>query len=192
MIWAQRQNLDLSKVLAQAHGRRTVDTIQAVAPTLDAAREAAVFEANEANDVDGIVVLPGGREMLSALPDSRWAVVTSGSRSLALARLGYAQLPVPLCLVTADDVEQGKPDPECYRRAAELLWVTAADCIVIEDAPAGIAAAQAAAMRVIAVSTTHTSTELAAADFRVSSLGEIAVRRAATADAGGIELEISA
>jgi sugar-phosphatase len=193
LIWAQRHDLELPVVLGQAHGRRTIDTIRAVAPMLDAEREARAFEAAEAGDVDGIVVLPGARELLSVLPGSSWAVVTSGTRSLALARLRYATLPVPSCLVTADDVEHGKPEPECYRRASELLGVAADDCVVIEDAPAGIAAARAASMRVIAVTTTHPDDELTAADVLVGSLREIAVRSAAPTDAyGAIELELGA
>jgi mannitol-1-/sugar-/sorbitol-6-phosphatase len=171
--WAARHGLDLAHVLAEAHGRRTVDTIRAVAPALDVEREATVFEEAEAADVEGIVALPGALDLLTALPESRWAVVTSGSRPLALGRLHATGLPVPPCLVTADDVDEGKPDPQGYLRAAGLLGRAPRECVVVEDTPAGIAAAQAASMRSIAVATTHPREALLGADVCIASLAEL-------------------
>jgi sugar-phosphatase len=121
-----------------------------------------------------------------------WAVVTSGTRALALARFRYAALPVPTSLVTADDVTEGKPHPECYARAATLLSVSPADCIVVEDTPAGIAAAHAASMRAIALTTTYEREALAEADFCIETLAAMGVRSlgGATQPPSTLELEL--
>jgi mannitol-1-/sugar-/sorbitol-6-phosphatase len=191
-IWAKRHGLDLAEVLAQAHGRRTVDTIRAVAPELDANSEAQTLDEAEASDREGIIALPGSADLVSSLPKGLWAVVTSGTRALALARLGYAGLPMPASLVTADDVAEGKPHPECYAKAARLLSVSPAECIVVEDTPAGVAAAQAASMRAVAVTTTHQREALAKADFCIDTLAAMRVSRlwAATQRTATLELEL--
>ena len=87
--------------------------------------------------------MPGAIELVRSIPEGRWGVVTSGTRHLASARLKLAGIPVPKVMVTADDVVNGKPHPEPYLKGAELLGVNPAECLVIEDAPAGIRAAHA-------------------------------------------------
>jgi sugar-phosphatase len=190
--WAERHGLDLAEVLAQAHGRRTADTIRAVAPELDAEGEARTFNEAEASDREGLIALPGSADLVRSLPKELWAVVTSGTRALALARLRYAGLPEPASLVTADDVTEGKPHPECYAKAARLLSLSPADCIVVEDTPAGIAAAHAASIRAIAVTTTHEREALAEADFYIDTLAGMKVSRlgAATQRTATLELEL--
>ena len=121
-------------------------------------------------NVDGLLPLPGARELVSSVPADRFAVVTSGSRALAVARLRAAGLPVPKVLVTAEQVEAGKPDPAGYLRAAALLGVDPSECLVLEDAPAGVAAGLAAGMTVIAVLTTNDESALRAAHSRVLNL----------------------
>ena len=106
----------------------------------------------ETSDVDGVVAMPGAQAVLS-LP--RVAIATSSTAALARARLAAAGLPEPDVLVTADQVENGKPAPDPYLLAAERLGVDPASCLVFEDAPAGIAAGRAAGMTVWAVATTH-------------------------------------
>ena len=108
-----------------------------------------------------------------------------GSRALATARLQHAGLPTPSLLVCAEDVMSGKPEPECYLKAAELLGVRPGDCVVIEDAPAGIRAARSAGMRVVAVASTHPPEELREADAVVGSLQEIRPSEAESGEAGG-------
>jgi sugar-phosphatase len=103
----------------------------------------------------------------------QWAVVTSGGRELATLRLAAVGFPVPEVLVTGDDVEHGKPDPEPYLRAAEALGVPAAECVVVEDAPAGVLAAKRAGMTVLAVATTHPAAALAQADQVFSGMTEV-------------------
>jgi mannitol-1-/sugar-/sorbitol-6-phosphatase len=159
--WAARHGLDPTPFL-EAHGRTSRDAIAELAPRLDLDVEVAVIDDREATDTAGVVALPGAREMLAC--DRPHAIVTSGGRRLALARLKAAGLPVPEVLVTADSVARGKPDPEPYRLAASLLALAPADCIVFEDAPAGVIAGKAAGMRVVALTTTVGAAELAHAD----------------------------
>lgn len=173
--WAQRHGLDIDKIMQVAHGRRTVETVRLVAPHLSADKEATELAKNEAVDTDGIVGIDGAARLLRSLPFNRWAVVTSGSRDTATTRLNHTHLPVPPILITASDVTQGKPDPEPYLLAAVRLGVSPAECVVVEDAPAGIQSAHAAGMPVIAVVTTHSIDDLANAEVVVKQLADIQV-----------------
>jgi mannitol-1-/sugar-/sorbitol-6-phosphatase len=173
--WALDHNLDPEPVIAHAHGRRSIETIRHFAPELDAEQENINVENMEIADKDGITALPGALDLLRRLPPNRFAVVTSGTRPLARARMQYAGLPWPQYSVTADDVVHGKPSPEPYLKGAALLGVGATDCLVFEDAPAGIQAARAAAMRVIALTTTCSLEELKAADAILPSLSSVKV-----------------
>jgi len=188
--WATRHRLQPRHVLAEAHGRRTTDTIRAVAPWLDVEAEARVLEEAETADTDGVVALPGAASLLEALSPSIWAVATSGTRRLATTRLTHAGLPLPAVLVTAEDVEHGKPDPQAYVAAAHALGVEPSRCLVVEDAPAGIAAGTAAGAIVLALATTFGASELRGADYLAPSLA--AVRLHSSAEAGGrFALEIA-
>jgi mannitol-1-/sugar-/sorbitol-6-phosphatase len=171
--WALSHGLDPVHVVEQAHGRRSIETIRAVAPELDAEKENIVVEQMEIDDKDGVTALPGAAELLSALPADRFTIVTSATRPLALARLGYAGLSVPSRIITADDVVHGKPSPEPYLKGAALLGFAANDCLVFEDTPAGIAAARAAGAQAIALHTTYPISALQAADTIVASLASI-------------------
>jgi sugar-phosphatase len=184
--WARRKGVDGDAVMAIAHGVRTIEVIRRVAPHLDADAEAWQIENEEANDQQGVRVMPGAGILVNSIPEGRWGVVTSGTRLLASARLRFCGLPVPKVLVTADDVEHGKPHPEPYFRGAERLGFKPADCLVIEDAPAGIRAARAAGMKVIALASTYPATKLGDADAVVAGLAQIQVG----AD-GGARLRIS-
>jgi sugar-phosphatase len=154
LAFSERHDLDPEHVLAMSQGRRTVDLIRRVAPQLDAEMEAAELEREEAASADGVRALPGARELVESVPADRFAIVTSGTRTVAVARLRAAGIPIPDVLVTAEQVEKGKPDPAGYLRAAELLGVDPADALVLEDAPAGVEAGLAAGMTVVAVLTT--------------------------------------
>lgn len=168
--WAVARGLDPDRVIAQAHGRRSIETIRAVAPQLDAAKENARVEQMEIDDKEGVVALPGADALLRALPQDRFAIVTSATRPLALARLSYAGLPAPENLVSADDVINGKPSAEPYLKGAELLGFAAGDCLVFEDTPAGISAGKKAGARVAALTNTYLSEMLQQADAIVRSL----------------------
>jgi mannitol-1-/sugar-/sorbitol-6-phosphatase len=173
--WAFDHGLDPEVVVDHAHRRRSLETIQIVAPQLDAEAENVRVEELEIAEKAGVIALPGAVALLRRLPRNRFTVVTSATRPLAVARLGYADLPVPPRFISADDVTEGKPAPEPYLKGAVLLGLSPADCIAFEDTHAGIAAAQAAGMLVIGLRTTYSSGELAAADFIVASLADVRV-----------------
>jgi len=187
--WAQENGLDPEKVLQTAHGVRTIEVVRIAAPHLDAEAEKAKIEARETADPN-IVVMPGAPELLASIPRGRWGVVTSGGRSLATTRMRRLGVPIPDVLVTADDVRRGKPDPEPYLKGAELLQVKPADCLVVEDAVAGIRAAHAAGMKVIALPSTYPPDELQDADTVVTGLDKIQVRPGGTA--GELEIQLTA
>ncbi|HEX9254573.1 MAG TPA: HAD-IA family hydrolase [Candidatus Angelobacter sp.] len=172
-VWAAIHGFDPAKVVAQAHGRRSIETIRAVAPAMDAEKENILVEQMEIDDKNGVTALPGAARLLAQLPDECFAIVTSATRSLAVARLGYARLPVPWYMITADDVVNGKPSPEPYLKGAALLGFAPADCVVFEDTPAGIASARASAMQAVALRTTYPAQELQAADAIVTSLEDV-------------------
>lgn len=153
--WAARNGIPAADVLAACHGRTSAATVAALAPRLDPAAEAARLEAAQALDTAELAEVPGAADLLAALPAHLWAVVTSGGRHLATARLRAAGLPVPEVLVTADDVREGKPSPEGYRAAAAALGVPSRLCVVVEDARPGVLAARAAGCRVLGVDGGH-------------------------------------
>lgn len=185
--WAARKGVDGDAIMAIAHGVRTVEVIRRVAPHLDVEAEAAAIENHEAHDQEGVVVMPGAVELVHSIPDGRWGVVTSGSRLLATNRLRFCGLPVPKTLVTSDDVTRGKPDPEPYLMGAERMGVKPADCVVIEDAPAGIQSGRAGGMKVIGMTSTYAAAALGEADVVVKRLGAIQV---AANGAGKLIVEI--
>jgi sugar-phosphatase len=168
--WAGAHDLDAATVVATAQGRPSREVVAVCAPALDAAAESKRIEAAHVGDQDGVVAIAGARELLAEVGADRLAVVTSCSPALAAARLQAAGLPVPHVMVTADQVARGKPDPEGYLRAAALLGAEPAACVVLEDAPAGVAAGLTAGMHVIAVLTSHPREELAGAHAFVPHL----------------------
>ena len=182
--WALRHALDPDALLHVVHGRRAIDTIREVAPQLDAEAELAALVEAEAGDVRGVTASPGAAALLPRLPRGSWAVVTSGVRAVALARLGAGALPLPPLLVPADEIARGKPDPEGYLTAAARLGVAPADCVVFEDAPAGLAAARAAGMRCVGLTSTHAASALAGADLIAPSLAGVRVTIDRTPDGG--------
>ncbi|WP_405981540.1 HAD-IA family hydrolase [Streptomyces sp. NBC_00158] len=168
----------------ELHGRPAAEIIAELLPEGVRARALARVEALEVADVPGgVVLLPGVKELLNALPAGRWAVVTSATRPLAEARLREAGIDFPE-LVTAEDVTRGKPDPEPFLLAARRLGVDPARCVVFEDAPAGLAAGRAAGMRTVALTTTHPAAELDA-EVVVSDLSAVS----ALVGEGGITVE---
>ena len=157
--WARQKGLDPEIFVPTIHGVRTIDTIRRLGrPDIDAEAEAIIMERREIEDTDGIVQIPGAAAFLASLPPDRWAIVTSASAELARARLGAAGLTVlPEVFVTAEDVVDGKPDPQCFLLAAARLGVDPAECLVFEDAPAGIRAGERAGADVMVVTRTHTA-----------------------------------
>ena len=164
--WAARHGVDPEAILAMSHGRRGDDVLaQFAPPEVDQAAELQWLAARELVERDGIVAVRGAATLLATLPVDRCAVVTSATRELTAVRMQAAALPMPRTLVGADDVVRGKPDPEGYQRAADLLDVDPARCLVIEDASAGLEAGRAIGARVIAVATTLSRDMLDAWDW---------------------------
>lgn len=154
--WAQRHGLSVEHVLSIMHGVRAVDTIRRLGlPGVDPVAEAEALTLDEIADVADVAEISGAAAMLATLPPDRWALVTSAPRALAQARFAAAGLPFPARSVTAEDVSRGKPAPDAFLLGAHRLGVAPADCLVWEDTPAGIAAAEAAGADVIAVTATH-------------------------------------
>nr|WP_281015613.1 HAD-IA family hydrolase [Rhizobium chutanense] len=150
--WAQRQGLDPVAFLPTMHGQRAIDTIRRLElPGLDPEIEAANITKAEIEDVEGVVAIAGAAEFLAALPDDRWAIVTSASKQLAQRRLEAAGLAIPRVIVTGEDVAIGKPDPQCFLLGAKRLGFRAANCLVFEDVEAGVKAGRAAGADVMVV-----------------------------------------
>jgi sugar-phosphatase len=154
--WAHAHGLDAEAFVPTIHGARAIDTVRRVAtPGMDAEAEAARITAWELEDTIGVEAIAGAAAFTASLPPQAWAIVTSAPRELAVRRLQAAGLPPAPVMVTAEDVERGKPDPSGYQLAAARLGVEAAHCLVFEDAPAGIGAAEAAGADVLVITATH-------------------------------------
>ena len=175
--WAEHYGLPNAATLAVPHGTRAIDIVAKLKPDVDVIEGLRLIEEMEMADGEGVEALPGTRALLEALPAHRWAIVTSATFRLVVARLKAADLPTPERIISAESVERGKPDPEPYRRGAELIHAAPADCIVVEDAPSGVAAGVAAGCRVLGVLGTHDMEELRAmgASWVVQSLEDVRV-----------------
>jgi sugar-phosphatase len=175
-IWAKRHGVPNPETYTVPHGMRAIEIVKSLRPDMDPLEGLREIEDLEIADTADLEVLPGAKELLQSLPSDRWAIVTSATRRLMLGRLEAAGLPAPDRIVSADDVERGKPDPEPYRRGAELLGCRPEDCVVVEDAPSGVGAGKAAGARVLGVLGTHSLSELQDADWVVGSLEGVSVR----------------
>lgn len=181
--WAERNDLDVDQTLEFIHGKPAVDSIRQLLP--DASEETIKqeclwLEKTEVNDVEGVVPLPGTLEFIQQLEerDIKWAIVTSGTNKVAHARVRAAGLPIPKVFVTKDDVEHGKPHPMPYLLAMEQLGLKASDCIVFEDAPAGVQAGLNAEMAVVGILSQFDREVLRQADHCVNNLSKVALEGA--------------
>jgi mannitol-1-/sugar-/sorbitol-6-phosphatase len=176
--WALAHGFDPEETVRKAHGRPSLTTIKELLPNAaDPIAENEVVLRGELDDTDGVVPLPGVCEFLTSIPQDRWALVTSCSKSLAHVRLKAAGIPIPRKIVTSDDVLRGKPDPEPYLKGAALLGFPPSECVVFEDAPAGIRAGKSAGARVLALPTTAGEAELklAGADWILPAYSQLSV-----------------
>lgn len=178
--WAHLRGVDPVLARATAHGRRAVETIAKLRPDLDNAKELKVIEDIEIADNEGLTVLPGVLDLLSALPPDRWTVVTSATERLARVRMETGGIPAPKRFVTAEQVTRGKPDPEPFLAGAALLGAAPAECVVFEDSSSGAKAGRAAGCIVVATTFSHSAELLDAAHYvlrdltgvRVESIGD--------------------
>jgi mannitol-1-/sugar-/sorbitol-6-phosphatase len=162
--WALAHGFDPEETVRKAHGRPSLATIKDLLPNaVDPIAENQVVLSGEIEDTEGVVPLPGVCDFLTALPPDRWALVTSCAKPLARVRLEAAGIPIPERMITSDDVRHGKPDPEPYVKGSALLGLPPSECLVFEDAPAGIRAGKAAGARVVALPTSSSESELKSA-----------------------------
>src|ERR1700728_747808 len=179
-VWtrgAARHGFDAAGVVHRAHGRPSITTVREYLPNGDHLAENKEIERDEITDLDGVVPLPGALELLSALPRQRWTIVTSCSRRLAEVRLKTSGLPRPEVFVTSSDITNGKPAPDPYLKGAEVLGFAPRDCVVVEDAPAGVGSGKDGGGRVIGLCTTMAAQELwdAGADWVVRDCSAISL-----------------
>lgn len=178
MRWAAHYGFSENFDLRRTHGRRAVDTIREYLPTLTdeaIAGHLAKLDAFADEERFGVVAYPGAIEFLASIPPYRWTVVTSASEKMMRSRLRAAGIMAPRHAVGGDTVSMGKPHPEGYLRAAAILTRRPDECLVIEDAPAGVRAGKAAGCLVLAVASSHHPGELQEADWIVASIDQIAV-----------------
>jgi len=152
--WAIEHGFNPEEVVARAHGRPSLTTVREYLPHANHEAENREVERREIEDLEGVIPLPGALDLLASLPDDRWTIVTSCTRPLAEVRIRAAGLPLPKKLITSNDITNGKPHPDPYLKGASVLGFPAADCIVLEDVPAGVRSGKAAGARVIAFKTT--------------------------------------
>lgn len=157
--WAIDQGLDPNEVVTNCHGRRSLDTIKMFAPHLPQPEANNEFIDREAADTEGLKVLPGAIDFLNTLPPDRWAIVTSCTIKLAKVRMEFLNIPRPKVIVVGEDVTNGKPDPQGFLLAARKLGFAPENCVVFEDAPAGVEAGQRAGMKVVTVTAVNSHTD---------------------------------
>jgi sugar-phosphatase len=181
--WAVARGVDAQEVLASIH-MTAYELLQRFAPSADPAAEIRWIAARQASQEASIAAFDGAAELLRRVPLDAWAIVTSARREVSSRHLEIAGLPVPKVLICAEDVPRGKPDPAGYLLAAERLDTPPNECLAVEDAPAGIRAARAAGMSVVAVAATHAADDLREADAVIDRLTQLSV----IAAEGGLEV----
>jgi sugar-phosphatase len=168
--WAGMRGVDPEYAIARIHGRRAIDSLRAIRPDLDGEAELRILEQFEVDDTEGLEVLKGVPELLQALPEDRWTVVTSATERLARVRLAAGGLPVPERFVYGEMVAEGKPHPAPYLAGARLLGFKPGECVAFEDSASGIESAHAAGCITIATAYMHAAEDLQLADFLVRDL----------------------
>lgn len=180
--WAKRRGINPQDVLDFIHGKQAITSLRHFMPGESEAaiqQEFLLLEQVEAQDTDGVTALPGAAALLARLNalDIPWAIVTSGSIPVATARRNAGGLPQPEVFITAEQVKHGKPQPDAYLLGAERLGLAPQDCVVVEDAAAGVLSGLAAGCQVIAVNAPADAPKLDQVDLLLSSLEQIAVRK---------------
>ena len=187
--WARHHGLSDSFDLRRTHGRRAADTIREHLPELSVeavAEHVAQLDSFADGEQGSVRAYPGAIELLASIPPYRWTVVTSASEKLMRGRLTAAGITAPRHAVGGDTITLGKPYPEGYLRGAGILTRRPEECLVIEDAPAGVRAGKAAGCQVLAVASSHRPDELEEADWIIASIDQIVV----TVDAQTADLRL--
>ena len=180
--WGARHGIEADEILDFIHGKQAITSLRHfMAGQSEEAIQAefVALEQAEAADTDGVQALPGAHALLNRLNELQipWAIVTSGSVPVASARHAAAGLPAPAAFVTAERVERGKPEPDAYLLGAQLLDLEPEECVVVEDAAAGILSGLASGSHVIAVNAPADSPRLEDVDMVLSSLEELVINK---------------
>lgn len=175
--WAMEHGFNPEEVVSQAHGRPSLTTVREYLPNSNHEAENREVERREIEDLEGVVPLPGALDLLAGLTLDRWTIVTSCTRALAEVRIRAAGLPLPKKIITSSDITHGKPHPEPYLKGAFVLGFPAAECIVVEDVPAGVCSGKDAGAKIIAFKTTAQKSALreAGADWILNNCADIRV-----------------
>jgi len=180
--WAKRFDISPAEVLGFIHGKQAITSLRhfmAGASEEEIQQEFTRLEKIESQDTDGVTALPGAVELLAHLNEAGipWAIVTSGSVPVAAARRLAGGLPEPEIFVTAERVAHGKPEPDAYLLGAQLLGLEPEECVVVEDAPAGVLSGLAAGCHVIAVNAPAETPRLEHVDYILRSLTELLIQK---------------
>ncbi|MCW4459232.1 HAD-IA family hydrolase [Microbacterium sp. MPKO10] len=184
---AEEQGVQTDLGTGNHHGRPARELLASILPADQVEAALARVTQLEIDDTDGVVALPGATDLLAALPEHSWTIVTSCTQKLAEVRIAASGIPRPDSLVTFDDVVAGKPDPEPFETGAARLGTHPSDCIAFEDAPAGLASARAAGCFTVGLPGTHTAEQLDA-DLVLTSLDQLTVE---LVDGGGFRLNVT-
>ncbi|MBC3252534.1 sugar phosphatase [Serratia fonticola] len=180
--WAERHGISPQQVLDFIHGKQAITSLRHFMPNATEAElqhEFTLLEQVEAEDTDGVHALPGALALLEQINalGIPWAIVTSGSVPVANARRLAGGVPLPEVFITSELVTQGKPHPDAYLLGAQGLGLAPQDCVVVEDAPAGILSGLAAGCQVIAVNAPADAPKLDQVDLILSSLEQLKIAK---------------
>lgn len=180
--WGKRHGIAADEILDFIHGKQAITSLRhfmAGQPEEAIQHEFLLLESREAEDTEGVRALPGAQQLLATLNELQipWAIVTSGSKPVASARHKAAGLPEPEIFVTAERVSRGKPEPDAYLLGAQLLELDSEECVVVEDAPAGILSGLAAGAHVVAVNAPADAARLDEVTMQLTSLEELIVSK---------------
>lgn len=183
--WGARHGIAADEILNFIHGKQAITSLRHfMAGQSEAAIQAEflALEKTEAEDTDGVRALPGAKALLTQLNALHipWAIVTSGSVPVAHARHKAAGLPQPAVFITAEQVAKGKPEPDPYLLGSERLRLSPADCVVVEDAPAGVISGLAAGCAVIAANAPDDTPRIDEVALRLTSLESLVVTKRST------------
>ena len=178
--WAKSRGLDPAVVLDFIHGKQAITSLRHFMPgeSEEAIQQQfRLLERTEAEDTDGISALPGAVALLQRLDQLSipWAIVTSGTVPVARARHAAGELATPEIFITAELVAKGKPNPDPYLLGAQRLGLKPEECVVVEDAPAGVLSGLAAGCKVIAVNAPDDTPKLEQVDLVLKSLAVLQV-----------------
>ncbi|ATM77692.1 MULTISPECIES: sugar phosphatase [Serratia] len=180
--WAERHGISPQQVLDFIHGKQAITSLRHFMPNATEAElqhEFTLLEQVEAEDTGGVNALPGALALLERINalGIPWAIVTSGSVPVANARRLAGGVPLPEVFITSERVKQGKPHPDAYLLGAQGLGLAPQDCVVVEDAPAGILSGLAAGCQVIAVNAPVDTPKLDQVDLILSSLEQLKIAK---------------